>query len=125
MERRARSRGILAGCERVVRRMRRRSPGRTSASQRARRSAVSTNGSAIYVRLWTQIGGAWQFNDYSYAAAGVRTKAAMTSPASGTTLSGSTVTFDVDGGIGRFGLLAGCRYSARSGRLFREKCPGL
>jgi hypothetical protein len=31
-------------------------------------SGVPTNGSTIYVRLWTQISGNWTYNDYIYAA---------------------------------------------------------
>src|SRR5205809_7264088 len=33
-------------------------------------SGLPTNGSPVYVRLWTLVGGAtWQFNDYTYTAA--------------------------------------------------------
>jgi len=60
-------------------------------------SGIPTNGSAIYVRLWTLLGGTWQYNDYTYTAAG---KAAMSSPAPGSTLSGSTVTFSWSAGSG-------------------------
>src|SRR5256712_1900690 len=27
-------------------------------------SGLPTNGSAVYVRLWTRLGGTWQFNNY-------------------------------------------------------------
>ena len=58
-------------------------------------TGLPVNGSAIYVRLWTQFGSVWQYNDYTYSAAavGAPSKAVMTSPASGTTLGGSSVTF--------------------------------
>ncbi|MBS1856985.1 MAG: hypothetical protein JST11_16570, partial [Acidobacteria bacterium] len=41
---------------------------------------LPANGAAVYVRLWTQLGSAWQYNDYTYKAAGVPEKARMTSP---------------------------------------------
>ncbi|MFC3645065.1 reprolysin-like metallopeptidase [Aquibium oceanicum] len=50
-------------------------------------SALPATGT-IYVRLYSLIGGAWQFNDYTYTA-GVAAKAVMTSPAPGSTLSAS------------------------------------
>ena len=71
-------------------------------------TGLPADGSTIYVRLWTQFGSVWQSNDYTYTAAGGATggtggtgsstgttaaAAAITSPASGSTLSGSTVTF--------------------------------
>jgi hypothetical protein len=31
-------------------------------------TGLPTNGSAIHVRLWTQMGGVWSYNDYSYTA---------------------------------------------------------
>jgi len=60
-------------------------------------SGIPTNGGAIYVRLWTLLGGTWQYNDYTYTATG---KAAISSPAPGSTLSGSTVTFTWTAGAG-------------------------
>ena len=56
-------------------------------------NGIPTDGSTVYVKLWTLLGGAWQSNDYTYIAGGVNTKAVMTSPASGSTLSGASVTF--------------------------------
>src|SRR5437867_4209896 len=57
-------------------------------------SGLPTNGSPVYVRLWTLLGGAsWQFNDYTYTAA-MQSKAVLTSPAPGSTLAGSTVTLN-------------------------------
>ncbi len=46
----------------------------------------------IYVRLWSKIGGSWQYNDYTYTAASSGTKAVMSSPAQGSTI-GSPTTF--------------------------------
>ncbi|GIU76709.1 MAG: hypothetical protein KatS3mg004_3796 [Bryobacteraceae bacterium] len=63
-------------------------------------SATVTNlpadGLPVYVRLWSYIQGAWQFNDYTYTASGVRPpgeKGQIAAPAPGSTLPGSTVTF--------------------------------
>ena len=56
-------------------------------------TGVPTNGSTIYVRLWTQRSGAWQYNDYTYTV-GTSTVAALISPTPGSTLSGGTVTFN-------------------------------
>lgn len=65
-------------------------------SQSAQVSGLPTDGSTVYVRLWSYISGAWQYNDYTYTAAGTAptpVKAALTAPAPGSTLPGSTVTF--------------------------------
>jgi hypothetical protein len=58
-------------------------------------SGLPTNGSAVYLRLWSEIAGAWQYNDYTYTAVGGGSCAAatMTSPTNNSVLSGSTVTF--------------------------------
>jgi hypothetical protein len=56
-------------------------------------NGIPTDGSTIYVTLWTLIGGSWPYNSYTYKAAGVNTKAVMISPTAGSTLSGSSVTF--------------------------------
>jgi hypothetical protein len=64
-------------------------------------SGVPASGGTIYVRLWTLLNGAWQYNDYTYsAAASSGTKAVMASPAGGSVLSGSTVTFTWTAGNG-------------------------
>src|SRR4030095_15417537 len=45
---------------------------------------LPTNGSRLYVRLWSLIGAGWEYEDYAYSAAGSSsTKAAMASPAPG------------------------------------------
>jgi len=62
-------------------------------------SNLPFNGGKVYVRLWTRIGGAWQTPlDYTYTAADLRAK--LTTPAIGTTLSGSTTTFSWTTGTG-------------------------
>ena len=63
--------------------------------------ALPTNGSPVYARLWTNIGGAWLYNDYNYTACSgcTATKAVMTSPATGSTLNSSSVTFTWSGSL--------------------------
>jgi uncharacterized protein YkwD len=67
-------------------------------------STLPVNGSTVYVRLWTRFSSGWQFADYTYAAAsqiaGVATKAAITSPAPGSTLSAGANTFSWTAGTG-------------------------
>jgi hypothetical protein len=55
-------------------------------------SGLPVNGSTVYVTLWYQIGGSWQYIDYTYKAAGTPT--AMTSPTPGSVLPGASVTFN-------------------------------
>ena len=52
------------------------------------------------MRLWTQLGGVWQFNDYTYKASGGPTKAAMVLPVPGTALFNATATFAWSPGTG-------------------------
>ena len=56
---------------------------------------LPTDGSPVYARLWTNIGGAWLYNDYTYTACSgcTATKATMTNPAAGSTLTASSATF--------------------------------
>jgi uncharacterized protein YkwD len=63
---------------------------------------LPTNGSTVYVRLWTRFSTGWQFADYTYRASTASTgggtttttgKAAMTSPAPGSTIHAGTATF--------------------------------
>lgn len=54
---------------------------------------LPVNGSTIYVRLWTNQGGMWLYNDYTLTAATLNTKSVLSNPAPGSTLSGSTVNF--------------------------------
>ncbi|MBI5687758.1 MAG: leucine-rich repeat protein [Verrucomicrobia bacterium] len=60
---------------------------------------VPANGQALYMRLLSFIQGAWYYYDYNYMAP-VVVKAAMLSPANGTTNSSSSVTFTWDAGVG-------------------------
>jgi hypothetical protein len=62
-------------------------------------AGIPTNGSTIYASLYSYIGSAWQGNSYSYTAFGA-TPAAITSPTPGTTLPGSSTTFQRNAGVG-------------------------
>ena len=62
-------------------------------------TGLPSNGSTVYVRLWTQFSsGAWGFSDYTYTAASLL--AGMTSPAMGSVLPGASVTFTWNTGSG-------------------------
>jgi N-acetylneuraminic acid mutarotase len=56
-------------------------------------SAIPTNGAYLYARLWYYLNGTWQYVDARYTEAGTPTPPALTTPAPGSTLPGSTVTF--------------------------------
>jgi hypothetical protein len=56
-------------------------------------NGLPTNGVPLYVRLNTQIGGVWYFNDYTYTAFGALVPAAMITPIDGSTLAGASETF--------------------------------
>jgi hypothetical protein len=64
-------------------------------------SGLPTNGRTIYVRLHTYAG-AWQFNDYTLTAVtqSFGTKAQLTNPTPGSTLTSSTATFQWTAGSG-------------------------
>jgi hypothetical protein len=53
---------------------------------------LPTNGETLYVRLYTNFNGALQYNDYTYTAVS-QAQAVLTSPAPGSTLPGTGVTF--------------------------------
>jgi uncharacterized repeat protein (TIGR01451 family) len=64
-------------------------------------TGLPTDGSTVYVRLWSKINGAWPFVDYTYTAtSSTLVPAAMTSPANHATLTGSSVTFQWNAGTG-------------------------
>jgi hypothetical protein len=87
-----------------------------SADQGSSLSATVTglpgSGQTIHVRLWSYIDGTWQSSDATYNAsgsAGPPAKAAMTSPAAGSTLAATSVTFNWSAGtaVTRYYLMAG------------------
>jgi len=74
-------------------------------------TGLPADGSTVYVRLWSYVNSAWEFNDYTFKAAGAvnAAKASMTSPAPGSTLPGSSATFQWNAGTGvsRYYLFVG------------------
>jgi len=55
-------------------------------------TGIPTNSVTIYVRLWSLINGRWQYNSYTYTAAGGVVAAVIQSPVPGSTL-GASATF--------------------------------
>jgi serine protease len=75
----------------------------TGTSLSATVAALPTNGSTLHVRLWSLIGGTWQYNDDTYTAMTPGKSAAraeVTTPAPGSTLTASTLTVEWTGGTG-------------------------
>jgi hypothetical protein len=62
-------------------------------------SGLPTNGSTLYVRLWSLIADGWGYSDYTYTATAIM-KAQISSPAPGSTLTSSTVMFSWTAGTG-------------------------
>jgi len=112
-----------------------------SADQGTSRSAtvtgLPTDGRKLYVRLWSLIDGAWVGKDFEYRAYSPSgtgpVKAAITSPVPGSTLSGTTVTFNWSPGVAvtRYWLFAGLWeggntiYSADQGSNLSASVTGL
>jgi hypothetical protein len=63
-------------------------------------TGLPTNGVKIYARLWSVISGKWKSNDYTYTESGTPSQGALISPAPGTLLAGSNVTFSWTAGAG-------------------------
>jgi hypothetical protein len=54
---------------------------------------IPTTAGTLYVRLYTLINGTWESNDYTYTEEGPNALASMSSPTSGSALTGPTATF--------------------------------
>jgi uncharacterized protein YkwD len=63
-------------------------------------TTLPTNGSTVYVRLWSLVGSSWLYSDYTYKAAAVTVAATLSSPTPGSTLTATTVTFQWTAGTG-------------------------
>ena len=63
-------------------------------------SNIPSNGLTIYARMWSQVSGAWRSIDYTYTESGTPALAALTSPAPGSILPGSSATFSWSAGSG-------------------------
>ncbi|WP_158839613.1 M6 family metalloprotease domain-containing protein [Polaribacter sp. L3A8] len=72
-------------------------------------NGLPTNGSTIYVRLWT-LNGSWSYKDYTYkATTATAVEAAISSPTPGSTLSAASINFKWNrpSGASNFDLLVG------------------
>ena len=56
-------------------------------------SNLPSNGQPVYVRLYSYLNGAWVYSSYTYTAYGSPTPATLTTPAPGSTLTGTSVAF--------------------------------
>ncbi len=63
-------------------------------------NGLPTDGSTIYVTLYSLVGGNWLHNSYTYTAASGGSQGVLTTPAPGSQFTGSTVTFDWTAGAG-------------------------
>ncbi len=97
-------------------------------------TGLPTNGSNLYVRLWTRFASGWQYNDYVYKnSTVVNIKAAITSPTPGGTLTSSSTTFTWNTGSGALqywlyvGTSAGANnvYSASQGTALSKTVTGI
>lgn len=73
-------------------------------------SGLPTDGRTIFVRLWSQLRGKWQLEDYTYQASiGSTDGAHLTIPAPGSTLASTSVTFawTASSGVSRVALYVG------------------
>jgi lactonase family protein with 7-bladed beta-propeller len=67
-------------------------------------TGLPTNGSTVYVTLYSLVNGSWQNNAYTYTAFSLGSASGvLTSPTPGSILTGSTVTFDWTAGSGASG----------------------
>jgi N-acetylneuraminic acid mutarotase len=75
-------------------------------------SAIPAKGAYLYATLWYYLNGKWQYSNTRYTEAGAPTPPALTMPAPGSTLPGSTVAFGWDPGAGptRFVLRLGTTF---------------
>jgi prolyl oligopeptidase PreP (S9A serine peptidase family) len=70
---------------------------------------IPADGVTVFVRLYQEINGVWQSTDSTYRESGSYSAAKITSPQNGSTLTGSSVTFNWAGGVGpaEYRLLVG------------------
>ncbi len=64
-------------------------------------NGLPTNGSTVYITLWSLVDGQWLNNQYTYAAFNaILAQGVLTTPVPGSTLVGSSTTFDWSAGTG-------------------------
>jgi hypothetical protein len=61
---------------------------------------VPANGQPVYARLYSKIGGVWQYTDYTFTEAGTPAPAALISPTAGSKFSSTSQTFTWSSGNG-------------------------
>lgn len=86
-------------------------------------SNLPTDGSTVYVRLWSKTNTGWRFNDYSYQTTLVlKNPAKMLTPTPGSTLSASSVTFQWDSGnsVSAYRITIGTNYNVVSGASWAD-----
>ena len=85
---------------------------------------LPTDGSTIYITLWSYVNGSWLYNEYTYIAAGGSSNLAqMLSPTPSSEIDGYSATFTWSAGNESFGLLAGYRQHAGRQRLLPVRQP--
>ena len=80
-------------------------------------NGIPTDGSTVYVKLWTLLAGTWQSGDYTYKSGGALAKAVMLLPTPSSVLGGAGVAFHVERGFRRNRLLAERGIGARRWQL--------
>src|SRR5664280_2883937 len=87
-------------------------------------NGLPSDGSTVYVTLWSFVGGVWENNTYTYTAySNASLKGVITAPAPGSTLSGASVTFNWTAGTSAtaywldIGNVAGGNQYYQSGNL--------
>ncbi len=95
-------------------------------------SGLPTNGSTIYVRLWTRTAAGWRYHDYTYRATTTTGIATMIFPTQGSTLHSAIVTFSWNAtGASQYYLYVGTTrggrqiYSGNQGRGTSRTVSGL
>jgi hypothetical protein len=96
----------------------------TVAGQSQSVMGIPITGGTLYVRLYSQIAGAWQYVDYTYTIASPA-PATMIFPEPGSTLTGSTVTFSWTAGsqVTQYNLRVGTT-AANSSNIFGDTVAG-
>jgi hypothetical protein len=82
-------------------------------------NGIPTDGSTVYVRLWTLAGGAWQSNDYTYSE--WRKHQGIDASGARRGIGRRQRHIHVERCVRRVGLLAGCGIGARPGKHLRAE----
>ncbi len=88
-------------------------------------NGLPTNGSTVYVTLYSLIGGAWAPNAYTYTAVTAAAGGVITTPTPGSTLSGGSVTFDWTAGAGASAYWLAVGSTAGGSNYYSSELSGL